>query len=875
MKFRDLSIRNKLIVIILASSFTCVAIVLALLFLTEIHQYNTKLISDTKLNAKLIGDYCAAPLDFGYAMEVDEILQKVENVPYISHAYVYDTTGQLIASYDKFNVSLLAEEMITDKITVRQGGHIHSYQDITLVNDITGSIYLASDASYKYIINELLIISILAYFGMLGVSYLLALYLQRKISGPILILEKATLDVSESNDYSVRVSKVSNDEVGSLFDGFNMMLEQISEKESERNHALVRLQESEVTLKDAQRIANMGSWTWNLKTNKIEWSDNMCLIHGIKPHTFDGKFETVESFLHPDDKESVVSQIQKMLETKEEMKFIYRIVTRDGKAKFVQGHQKLTLDSEGDVVYLNGTLQDVTSQKEAEVALRESESKFRSVIEQSNDAIYILRDDNFDLINQRFTELTGITVEDIADPEFNFLETLPSSSRAVIEDRGEIKERGEQPSGVFEFEIVHKNGKRFEVQASVSEIDYRNGKATLGLLRDMTERKYLEDQLRQAQKIESIGHLAGGIAHDFNNLLTPIIANTELAMMDMEPSSPLYEDLHDINDTALRASELTRQLLAFSRKQVLDVKTVSLNRLIENFRKILRRTIREDVKITMKYGDFIENIRVDVSQIEQILMNLFVNAQDAMPTGGVITIKTDSVVLDNDYAENHPDVFPGRYVLLSISDTGEGIPNKLIQNIFDPFFTTKEVGKGTGLGLSTVYGIVKQHDGNISVDSELGKGTTFNLYFPIVDAESTPLTKPSQNANQNHGTGTIMIVEDEDNVRQIASRILKGCGYTIYEASGGSEAITMIKDQNLSLDLLLTDVIMPNMNGRELFKQLSGPYPELKVLYMSGYTQQVVSSHGILEKGIEIIFKPLTVDGLANKVKDILSRAGN
>jgi PAS domain S-box-containing protein len=513
---------------------------------------------------------------------------------------------------------------------------------------------------------------------------------------------------------------------------------------------------------------------------------------------------------------------------------------------------------------------DITDRKIAEDRIRESESKFRTIIEQSNDAIYILYGDNFELINSRFTELTGISEQDTAASDFNFMKFVAPEDHPLIEKRTKMWESGKQPSNVFEFTIIDKSEKRVQVQASVSEIDYRDGKAILGILRDISAQKALEDQLRQAQKIESIGHLAGGIAHDFNNLLTPIIGNSELAMMNLEPSNPLFEDLREINETASRASELTRQLLAFSRKQVLDVKTVNINKLIENFRKILRRTIREDVKIKILYGESIGAVRVDVSQIEQILMNLLVNAQDAMPSGGIITIETESVEFDQMYELTHSGTKAGHYVLLSVSDSGEGMDEETAQMIFDPFFTTKPVGKGTGLGLSTVYGIAKQHGGNIWVYSELGKGTTFKIYLPMVEADSAKITGSSQSNDLPLGSGTILIVEDQEDVRKIATRILQSCGYSVHNAESGNEAISMFEELNLSVDLLLTDVIMPNMNGQELYTQLSGRYPDLKVIFMSGYTQEVISHHGVLDDGINFIQKPLTVSALAKKVKEVI-----
>ncbi len=872
MKFRDLTIRNKLIVVILTGSFTCASIVLSLLFLLEIRGYQNELKSDMLLSANLIGDYCAAPLDFGYTQDVEEIIQKINNVPYISHAVVFDLSLNIVASYDRGDSPLTIIPELTEKVVIRSDKHFHLVKSISLETRKVGSIYIASDSTLKAKIFKLFGIAIFSFIGMFGISFIFAIYLQRKISGPIITLEEATIAVSNSNDYSLRVSKVSNDEVGSLFDGFNMMLEQISEKESERNVALNKLREKEDSLEEAQRIAKMGSWIWDLPTNELFWSDNMCLIHGIKPSEFDGSFETFTSSVHPDDLEFVMSHIQEILKTKIERGLDYRIISREGEIKFVQGYQQMTLNEEGNAIRLNGTLHDITDRKLADDALKESEEKFRSVIEQSNDAIYILYNEKFDLVNRRFTEMTGVKIEDTEAPDFDFKDTMTPESKKLLAERDKMRAQGLQPPGVFEFTIQHMDGQQYEVQASVTRIDYGEGKAFLGILRDISTQKALEDQLRQAQKIESIGHLAGGIAHDFNNLLTPIMGNTELALMGMDPSEPLYEDLREINETASRAGELTRQLLAFSRKQVLEMKSVDLNKLIENFRKILRRTIREDVKIEVKYGTALDHVRVDAHQIEQILMNLLVNAQDAMPSGGTITIETLVSDLDQEFSETHTEVKPGRYVMLLVKDTGEGIDEETSQKIFDPFFTTKAVGKGTGLGLSTVHGIISQHGGHVWVNSEIGIGTTFNLCLPAHKSEFVKFSETDSGLDFYKGSGNILVVEDQEQVRKIASRILKSVGYTIYAPDKIEEAMEIIKNNIISIDLLLTDVIMPETNGRDLYGLLSKIQPDLKVLYMSGYTQDVIAKHGVLEDGINFIQKPLTVETLAMKVKTVLGK---
>jgi PAS domain S-box-containing protein len=510
--------------------------------------------------------------------------------------------------------------------------------------------------------------------------------------------------------------------------------------------------------------------------------------------------------------------------------------------------------------------------KRTEKALKESESKFRNVIEQSNDAIYIMVDNEFDLINRRFTELTDISEEDILKPGFDLMDYLSDESKELVKRREKLRESGKTPPDVFEFTIVDKKDRHHQVQASITKIDYRNGKAFLVILRDISEQKVLEDQLRQAQKIESIGHLAGGIAHDFNNLLTPIIGSSELGMLNLAPSHPAYNEFREINETAYRASDLTRQLLAFSRKQVLETKMVDLNRLIENFRKILRRTIREDVHIDIQYKTSSSPVKVDISQIEQILMNLVVNAQDSMPDGGVIVVETDSIKFNQDYSDSHPEVEPGEYITLSVSDTGEGMDDGTIQMIFDPFFTTKAIGKGTGLGLSTVHGIIKQHGGHIWVYSEKGTGSTFKLCFPTIVDSSLKADDLNSEIDLHRGSGTVLIVEDQEQVRKIAARILTRKGYTVHLASNGEEALSIIRANNLVLDLLLTDVIMPEMNGQELYDRMKELQPDLKALFMSGYTNDVIAHHGMLEKGINFIQKPLTIETLSKKVKEVIEK---
>ena len=386
---------------------------------------------------------------------------------------------------------------------------------------------------------------------------------------------------------------------------------------------------------------------------------------------------------------------------------------------------------------------------------------------------------------------------------------------------------------------------------------------------DITEKKVLEDQLRQGQKLEAIGSLASGVAHDFNNLLTTILGYGELSLMRLAKDDPQREKIEAIYEAGQKASTLTRQLLAFSRKQVLEMKVINLNELLENLTRMLRRVIGEDIQFKMHLEPSSGNIMADPGQIEQIAMNLAINARDAMPHGGSITIETQETSLDEEYCKHHADVKPGSYVAFYITDTGTGMPPEIMDKIFDPFFTTKAKGAGTGLGLSTVYGIVKQHNGHIYVYSELGRGTTFKIYFPKIKKaadENNSKTYPAMEG----GSETILVADDEPSIRKLVRDTLEPLGYTIIEAANGEEALELYNRAATKIDLLLTDVVMPKMTGKKLAESLSRRHPDLKILYMSGYTDNVIVHQGVLDDNIEFINKPLVPSLLTKKIREVL-----
>ena len=393
----------------------------------------------------------------------------------------------------------------------------------------------------------------------------------------------------------------------------------------------------------------------------------------------------------------------------------------------------------------------------------------------------------------------------------------------------------------------------------------------VGISLDVTERRTLEEQYQQAQKMEAIGRLAGGVAHDFNNLLTVILGYCELLLADLDPDDPRQADIAEIQKAGTRAAGLTRQLLAFSRKQIIEPTLLDLNVVVADMRAMLGRLIGEDVKVVLGLRPELALVKADRGQVEQIVMNLAVNARDAMPKGGTLTIETANVELDEHYAKTHLAVKPGPYVALTVTDTGTGMTPEVQARLFEPFFTTKEVGKGTGLGLATVHGIVTRSGGSVNVYSEVGKGTSFKVYFPRADAAEMVVDAPPPVARPRAGTQTVLVVEDAEGLRELARRLLERQGYTVLVAANADEALRLF-EQNASIDVLLTDVVMPGASGPELTRQLVERRPALKVIYMSGYTEEAIVQHGVLNPGIAFLHKPFTSETLGRKIREVLDR---
>jgi PAS domain S-box-containing protein len=517
---------------------------------------------------------------------------------------------------------------------------------------------------------------------------------------------------------------------------------------------------------------------------------------------------------------------------------------------------------------------DITERKLAEKALQESEERYRDLVENAHDIIYSHDlEGNYTSVNKAGEQITGYTSEEAL--KLNFTQTIAPEYHTKAMEMLERKLAGEKVTA-YELELLAKDGRRIAVEVNTKLVFHDNLPVGVqGIARDVTERKHLEEQLRQAQKMEAIGQLAGGVAHDFNNLLTAINGYSSLALQRTDESSTTRGYLEEIKKAGDRAANLTRQLLAFGRKQMLQPITLNLNEVVGDINKMLRRLIGEDVQLTAKLDPALKTIKADRGQIEQVLVNLVVNARDAMPRGGHLTIETTNFEVNGDYSRKHIGVQLGSYVMLTVSDTGIGMRDEVKARIFEPFFTTKEKGKGTGLGLSTVYGIVKQSGGHISVYSEPGQGTTFRVYLPQIEDGTERTEKTTPEIAAPNGSETILLVEDEDVVRELARKILEEVGYNVIDASGGEEAIRLCCEHNEPIQLLLTDVVMPGISGKETAERLIALRPTTRVLFMSGYTDHAIVHHGALDADVKFIQKPFTPSALAKKVREVLDLESN
>jgi two-component system cell cycle sensor histidine kinase/response regulator CckA len=584
------------------------------------------------------------------------------------------------------------------------------------------------------------------------------------------------------------------------------------------------------------------------------------------------ELKTSSSFeqIHPEDQERVKRAAEEARRTGIGRPLEYRIRHKDGSWRVLESTSAVIRNVRGEPEKLVIVNRDITERKVAGEALRRSEASFRSVVEDAPYGIFRASlSGEFLRVNPALQKMLGYELPG---------DLLQASLAADISlNPGECQKLQELFARVKDFKDVevawkHRDGTPITVRCTGRPVNDENGVPAYFevFAEDVTGRRVLERQLQMAQKMEAVGRLSGGIAHDFNNLLGVIIGYSQVLKRALGKGSPLFDHADEVEKAGQRAASLTRQLLAFSRQQVLTPAVLSLNALVADMQKMLPRLLGEDIEVTTLLDPDLGQVKADQGQIEQIIMNLAVNARDAMPTGGKLKVGTANVELDLAYTRHHAGSKPGHYVLLAVTDTGMGMEPETLARIFEPFFTTKEVGKGTGLGLSTVYGVVKQSDGYIWVDSTPGKGTTFQIYLPrLQQPVETPATHQAP-AEILRGTETVLLVEDSDPLRKLAHSFLQSNGFRVLSAADGKKALDVARQSQVGIDLLLTDVVMPEMNGRALADQLVQEQPGMKVLYMSGYTDSFIADHGVLEAGTYLINKPFTEETLIRKIREVL-----
>ncbi len=690
------------------------------------------------------------------------------------------------------------------------------------------------------------------------------------------------LEVSEKNLwYKVTVDPIIG-ENGRIDGAIHYLSDITSAKQAENSAILQSIRQQELA---GRLVSLMNNVPGAVYRGMRDWSlvfigADVKRLTGYAPEELISGAAKWKDLIHPDDLDSVKQAFREAAYGRlRVLRVEYRIMHKEGGIRWLEDRRQLVYDPDGNFAYVDGLLLDITDHKRSEEELRSTYEKLQALVEASPLAILALDPEGkVRMWNKAAERMTGWTEgEAIGLP-------LPIVPREKTGEFHAILGRargGESLSGV-EVRRQKKDGSPIDISIWTSPLRDRRGEVTaiMAVLADVSERRQMEEalrsseeQLRQSQKMEAIGLLAGGIAHDFNNLLTAIRGYSDLLLQRLDGGSHMRRDVEEIRKAGERAASLTRQLLAFSRKQVLQPKVLDLNAVVAGMDDMLRRLIGEDVDLVAVLKPGLWSVRADPGQLEQVVMNLAVNARDAMPRGGKVTIETANVELDGTYVRRHAVVSPGPYVMMAISDTGAGMNEETKNRLFEPFFTTKEKGKGTGLGLSTVYGIVKQSGGYIWAYSEIGKGTAFKVYFPRYRGDGLETRDAGSLASAPPGRETVLVVEDEAAVRALIRDILEGSGYTVLTASDGEDAQKVGRCHKAPIHLIVTDVVMPKMGGREAAQSLVPHLPGVKVLYMSGYTNEAIVRHGVLDPGIPFLEKPFTPDALLRKVRRVLEPA--
>ena len=901
MVFRDLPIRRKLALLVIFSTVMALALACVGLTIYERARFRANSATELATLADILGANTAASLAFNDQRTAQGMLSALSTESHIVAACLYDEHRNIFAEYRRPGLrSNFQMPAWRDKGHQFDAQALVLYRPVLLNGDRTGSIAIISDLSgfrdqmygYTKIVILVLVISLLA-------TFLVANRLLRIVSNPILGLSAVAARVSLENDYSLRATVSGNDEVGGLIRAVNEMLERIQLRDLALQNAndeletRVQLRTAELEKEVQERKQAESELHWKtafLEAQGDATVDGILVVDGngkiiFHNEPFRSMWKIPQQLEDQRDDgqqlEYVVSLVKYPDEFMEKVLYLYdhpgetsrdEIELRDGTV--LDRYSAPVLGKDGNQYGQIWAFRDITERKRNEDALRESEERFRLVVEDAPIGMYIQTDGIFRYLNPAALSMFGAeSVDQIVGQRI--LERIHQDSRTAVAERTQTVTQERRAAPLREERRLRLDGSAFDSEDTAVPFCFEGRSGAMVFFRDVTERKReekkkneLEQQLRQSQKMEAVGRLAGGIAHDFNNLLMVIQTYTEMLQDRLPIQDSLRKNTEQVLKAAERGASLTGQMLAFSRKQIISPKVLDLGAVINDTAKMLKRLIGEDIEFRVESAQSLWAIEADPDQIAQILMNLSVNSRDAMPQGGTLTISAENVRWGKDIIGGHAEIPTGDYVKLAVSDTGVGISEDLLERVFEPFFTTKEVGKGTGLGLAMVYGAVKQSGGYVWVDSKLGHGTCFTIYLPKAKNELLP-NVPAQSEAHPRGTETVLVVEDEEFIREGICDFLRTLGYRILAAGSGEEALLVAAEQE-QIDLLLTDVVMPKMSGRELSQMMGSLRPGLKTIHMSGYTDDAVLRHGVHQVGTTFLQKPFSLGTLACRLRDTL-----
>ncbi len=879
------SIRRKVTLTLFGAFALALATAAAAIALFEYRSAETRARVALNSLADSMASSLVASLDFAQPDVAQQVLSRLEPNPSILGIVVFraDADGREVpfARFRRAGIPLSFPQELGTPGFKRASDRALLVYAIRSESRLVGYLQLESDiSSYRHGLREALAILGVILVILSIASMALSSLLQSRLTAPIVNLARIASRVRQTGDFDQRVPVTSTDEMGELATTFNGMLASISANLVESRNTQEALRRSQSLLSDSQHLAKIGSWNIDMTTRALEWTDEMFRVMGHEPRSFVPTIEKYLAQVMPEARDDISRRLAEARADREYPTSEYRIVWPDGTLHWVLVTGAAEADAAGRTVRLYGSHQDITARRAAEAARRETEERYSNLIMQARDAIFTLSVDGEILsVNDAFENITGWPASSWMGRRFT--DSLRPEDRNTAGEQFEETLRGGHPPS-FELQVRSSQGSMITLEFSMS-LRMRDGRieGLLAIGRDVTERRIsaeanarLEAQLRQSQKMEAIGALAGGIAHDFNNILTAIIGNAQLATMELPSGHPACESLGGALAAAQRAKELVNQILLFSRRQEQKRVPARLGAVVQESMKLLRPVIPSSIEIQTRIPEDSPLVLMDATQIHQVVVNLAMNAAHAMEEhGGKMEITLDTVTVDEAMVNQHPQLRPGRFVRLWITDTGQGMDEATLKKIFEPFFTTKEPGKGTGLGLAVVHGIVEQHEGATVVYSTAGTGTSFQVFFPVCEAESEAAPAPAPVPMPASRGQRLIIVDDEPMVLSVAERALRRAGYRTVAFSDPTEALRAFREKPYDFDLVISDLTMPQIQGTELLTQMRSAHPGIALILTTGFGGKL-DSRILQARNIHCMLqKPFTNESLLQAVSQALSQA--